>query len=178
MEEHLANNSVEGLLLKYRHFYGSYDYIGDSRRWYRREVRIIRNDKKIRSFKDAQGFRKNGKKLQVKLVDAYMHHYGWVRHPAQQHAKVKNFNKYWHDDVYIDHHYEKLNEFDYAEINSLEKYRGTHPEIMQGRIARMNWEFNFDPSRNTYSMKERLSNWVEKISGIRPGEYRNYILLK
>src|SRR6478736_3802092 len=49
---------VEGLLFKYLHFYGTYDYLGDSRKWYRNEIRIIRNDKAIRSYKDAQGFRK------------------------------------------------------------------------------------------------------------------------
>jgi hypothetical protein len=35
-------SEVEGLLFHYNHFYGSYQYIGDSRRWYRREIRIVR----------------------------------------------------------------------------------------------------------------------------------------
>jgi len=50
MFQHKDNLNVEGLLFKYRHFYGSYDYIGDSRKWYRQEIRIIRNDKSIRSY--------------------------------------------------------------------------------------------------------------------------------
>ena len=29
---------VEGLLFEYLHFYGTYDYVGDSRKWYNREV--------------------------------------------------------------------------------------------------------------------------------------------
>ncbi len=33
--------NVEGLLFNYLHFYGSYDYVGEAYRWYRREVRII-----------------------------------------------------------------------------------------------------------------------------------------
>ncbi len=57
MEQWLNDPETQGLLLHYRHFYGSYDYVGVSRRWYRREVRIIRNDKHIRSYRDAQGFR-------------------------------------------------------------------------------------------------------------------------
>ncbi|MFX8731708.1 hypothetical protein ABTM48_21490, partial [Acinetobacter baumannii] len=69
---------VEGLLFEYLHFYGSYDYVGDSRKWYSHEVRIIRNDKSIRSFKDAQGFRKDGQKIKVKAIDAVVYHYGWV----------------------------------------------------------------------------------------------------
>ena len=65
MQFYLKNENVKGLLFKYLHFYGSYDFVGDSRKWYRREVRIIRNDKNIHSWKDAQGFRKNGKMRRV-----------------------------------------------------------------------------------------------------------------
>ncbi|HEX8334094.1 MAG TPA: glycosyltransferase family 2 protein, partial [Segetibacter sp.] len=54
---------VQGLLFKYAHFYGTYDYLGDSRRWYNHEVRVIRNDKRITAYKDAQGFRIGTKKL-------------------------------------------------------------------------------------------------------------------
>ena len=46
----------KGLLFHYLHFYGTYDYVGDSRKWYDKEIRIIRNDKSIEAFKDAQGF--------------------------------------------------------------------------------------------------------------------------
>jgi hypothetical protein len=54
MEESLSDPAIEGFLFKYIHFYGSYDYYGMSRRWYRNEVRIIRNNKAIRSYRDAQ----------------------------------------------------------------------------------------------------------------------------
>ena len=47
MEKWLPVKEISGLLFHYRHFYGSYDYIGDSRHWYRREVRVIRNNKNI-----------------------------------------------------------------------------------------------------------------------------------
>ena len=80
---------VEGLLFKYLHFYGTYDYTGDSRQWYNREIRIIRNDKSIRAYKDAQGFRKASKKLKVKPIDAFIYHYGWVKSPVQMKKKIK-----------------------------------------------------------------------------------------
>jgi len=48
---------VDGLLFKYRHFYGSYDYTGVSSRWYKNEIRVIKNDKNIFSYRDAKGFR-------------------------------------------------------------------------------------------------------------------------
>ena len=38
-------SNVDGLLFKYRHFYGSFDYIGASSKWYRNEIRVIKNDK-------------------------------------------------------------------------------------------------------------------------------------
>jgi hypothetical protein len=33
-------------------------------------MRIIKNDKSIQSFRDAQGFRRDGKRLNGKLIDA------------------------------------------------------------------------------------------------------------
>ncbi len=58
MLEYQNDVRVEGLDFNYLHFYGSYDYVGDAYRWYRREVRVIKNDHSIHSYKDAQGFRK------------------------------------------------------------------------------------------------------------------------
>ncbi|MDG1841447.1 MAG: glycosyltransferase family 2 protein, partial [Crocinitomicaceae bacterium] len=59
MEKNQHQDHVDGLLFKYLHFYGSYDYIGDSSKWYSHEIRVVKNNPKIYSFKDAQGFRKN-----------------------------------------------------------------------------------------------------------------------
>ncbi len=177
MQENLGDKNVDGLLLKYRHFYGSYDYVGNSRRWYRREVRVIRNDKRIRSYKDAQGFRKEAKKLRVKLVEAYVHHYGWVRHPEAQQSKVRNFNRYWHSDAVVEARYPVYDVFDYSQIDSLERYTGEHPAVIRERIKRMNWQFSFDASKHRVGLKERVSRWVERVSGIRIGEYRNYELI-
>ena len=60
MEKYVDDKRVEGLLFNYLHFYGTYDYVGDSRKWYSKEIRIIKNDAAISSYRDAQGFRKNG----------------------------------------------------------------------------------------------------------------------
>lgn len=166
---------VEGLLFHYHHFYGSYEYIGTSRKWYRREIRIVRNDRSIRSYKDAQGFRKNGKKLQVKAVDAYIYHYGWVRDPKAQLKKNVSFNKYWHDDEWIAEHVDATS-FDYDLLESLDRFEGTHPAVMKDRIVSKNWKFSYDPSKKRMSFKEKLSFWIEKLFGWRPGEYKNYTL--
>lgn len=175
MKQHLNNNRVEGLLFKYVHFYGTYDFVGDSRRWYRYEVRIIRNDKSIRSFRDAQGFRKNGKPLKVKDANAYIYHYGWVKPPDKQQEKQKHFNKYWHDDTWMKQNIPNTDEFDYSDIDSLTHFQGTHPSVMQNRIARLNYKLNIDPTQKNFTtFLQKLLYLIEKKTGFRIGEYKNF----
>ncbi len=169
---------VEGLLFDYKHFYGSYDYLGSSWSWYRREIRIIRNDKNIFSYKDAQGFRKKpNEKLKVKPVDACMYHYGWVRDPRAMQLKQQTFNRFYHDDQWIDQHVAKAGEFDYGQIDSLEIFEGSHPGVMSERIERLNWKFDHDLSKNRLSPRERLKRFLSLFTGRRVGEYRNYSVI-
>jgi len=84
--------TVEGLLFKYLHFYGSYSWVGNTRKWYRREIRMVRNMPGISSYKDAQGFRIDGRKLKVKPIDAHIYHYGWVKSPKHLKDKEKSFS--------------------------------------------------------------------------------------
>lgn len=174
MQQWKDHPEVEGLLLNYLHFYGSYDFTGDSRRWYRREVRVIRNDKSIRSYRDAQGFRKNNKPLKVKPVNATMHHYGWVKPPEFQQAKQEYFHKLWHNDEWVEKKVPKAEAFDYSSIDSLAKFTGTHPSVIQPRINRQNWQFTFDPTQKKLPFKSRLLHGIEALTGWRIGEYRNY----
>lgn len=176
MQLYLENKNVEALLFRYQHFYGSYDYVGDSRKWYRREVRIIRNDKNISSWKDAQGFRKKGKKLNVKLIDAEIFHYGWVKHPKHQQLKQKNFNKLWHSDDWVAEKVPDVDAFDYSQIDALKKFEGTHPKVMQERIEKVNWEFSFDPTKKRMNLKKYFLKKIENVFGWRIGEYKNYKL--
>jgi hypothetical protein len=165
---------VDGLLFNYNHFYGSYDYIADSRQWYRKEIRVIRNDKTIASYKDAQGFRKNDKKLKVKAIDAYVYHYGWVKAPMAQQAKQQTFHKLWHNDDWVKENVSLLNEFEYSKIESLTPFKKSHPQTMQLRIEKINWKFSFDPTKKKSSFKQNLLHFIEAIFGWRIGEYKNY----
>ncbi len=174
MKVYKADKNVDGLLFNYTHFYGSYDYLGDSRTWYRKEIRIIKNDTNISSYRDAQGFRKVGKKLKVKAIDAEIYHYGWVRHPKYQMAKLREANKLWHDDAYIDQKFDAAKDFDYTEIDSIKPFDGTHPEVMHERIASMNWKFDRDPKVKSFGLKLKLLYAIEKLTGWRVGEYQNY----
>lgn len=175
MEECLDDPRVEGFLFKYRHFYGSYDYIGDSRRWYSHEIRIIRNDKHIRSYRDAQGFRKDGRKLQVKPLDAAIFHYGWVRHPSRQLQKHLEFEKIYNLDKWAKEvSLRQTQDFDYTDIDSLQKFTGTHPQVMQDLIKRKNWNFSIDISKKKFNFKGWLLYWIERYTGKRLFDYRNY----
>ena len=133
--------------------------------------------KKIFSYKDAQGFRKkDNSKLHVKTLDAYVYHYGWVKPPEAMQAKQESFHKMWHDDQWMKENIDVTDKFDYSQIDSLAKFTGTHPQVMQERIRRQNWKFDFDPTKKKWGIKMRLLMWVEKKFGLRIGEYRNYEL--
>ena len=47
--QHDGDPRVEGLLVRYLHFYGDMDTIAVNRRWYRREVRAVRLDRAPRA---------------------------------------------------------------------------------------------------------------------------------
>jgi hypothetical protein len=169
-----SNKNVDGLLFKYIHFYGSYDYVGNSSGWYNNEIRIIKNNKKIYSYKDAQGFRKNNnEKLKVKPIDAYIYHYGWVKNPKAMQRKQEELNKLWHDDNWIDKNVLKADEFDYSQIDSLMKFTNTHPKVMLHRIANKNWQFEFDLKHNKTKIKDQLKQLAFKLFGWEIG-YKNY----
>lgn len=169
------DNEVDGLLFKYKHFYGQYNYVGMGRRWYQHEIRIIKNNKNIRSYKDAQGFRmKNNMKLKVKSADASIYHYGWVKSPTAQQAKQENFHKMWHDDEWMKKNIPVVEQFDYSNIDLLEEYKGSHPKVMQDRIQNATWKFIYDKQKASISLKHRFLFVLEKVTGWRAGENRNY----
>ena len=175
MQKYKDDKQVEGLLFNYVHFYGTYNYVGNSRRWYRKEIRIIKNDKSIRSYKDAQGFRKtDNSKLNVKPISAEIYHYGWVKPPKAQQAKQEHFHKMWHDDEWMKKNIAQVEEFDYSQIDSLEEFKGTHPQVFQNRVKVADWKFNFDQSQIQLSLKDKFLLFIEKTTGWKVGEYKNY----
>jgi len=178
MQKYLENKKVEGLLFKYLHFYGSYDYVAVSRQWYRHEIRIVRNNTGVRSFKDAQGFRIDNRKLKVKPIDAYVYHYGWVRPPKKMKKKVKFFHSLWHSDEWIRKNVGDEPEYDYNNMDSLEPFYGSHPNVMKERIKNSNIEFKYNPDKVKKGLKRTILDFIEKITGYRIGEYKNYKILK
>ena len=175
MQKYKGDLKVEGLLFNYKHFYGSYDYIGSSLSWYLDEIRIIRNRKDIFSYRDAQGFRKlPNQKLNIKKIDAYVYHYGWVKAPEVMQKKQESFHKMWHDDSWVEENVVKAVEFDYqSKIDQLKLFDETHPLVMQKRIADKNWKFEYDISYNKIRMKDRLKNLLRNYLNI-DIRYKNY----
>lgn len=172
-------NKVEGLLFKYLHFYASYDYVGDSRKWYNYEVRMIKNDKRISSYKDAQGFRIGSKKLNVALIDAEVYHYGWVKSPQQMKLKQKNVVRYYHsDDEKLKDYFNSADFYDFNSFDSLQKFKGTHPIVIQDRIKAKNWNLELDISKKRLKLKDRVLYHFENLFGIRLFDFRNYKIIR
>lgn len=179
MEDNLENSNIEGLLFDYLHFYGSYDFLGDSRRWYKNEIRIVRNNLGIKSWKDAQGFRKkDDTKITVANANARIFHYGWVKHPKHQQIKQMQFHRLWHDDAYMQKNVNISDEFDYSGIDSLIPFEQSHPEVMKNRVDNISWKFAINPITKNFGIKAKLLYWIEKKFGWRVGEYKNYKLVK
>ncbi len=180
MQKYKDDQQVDGLLFHYHHFYGSYRFIGDGRKWYSKEIRVIRNNKSITSFKDAQGFRlDDGRKLRVKLIDAYIYHYGWVRNPVTMFRKYKDFGQYWvpknEHDKWAGELEKKNTQFDYSNIDSVTLFEGTHPSVMQDLVNKEDWKFEHDiKKKNFKNIKHRLLYFLSQKFGWRPFEYSNY----
>lgn len=178
MEKYADEPRVDGLLFNYRHFYGSYDFVGASSSWYAKEIRVVRPGKGVYSYKDAQGFRKgDNEKLNVVPVDAYIYHYGWVKKPEAMQKKQENFNRYWHDDQWLEENVDKGDAYNYEKhLRLLEPFTETHPEVMKERVERLNWNFHYDPAKLSPGFKERSKRFLKKL-GFEPN-YANYKIVK
>ncbi|MFT3680287.1 MAG: glycosyltransferase family 2 protein [Ferruginibacter sp.] len=180
MLQYLNNKPVDGLLFRYNHFYGSYRYTGDGRSWYTKEIRVIRNNKQIRSYRDAQGFRwDDNRKLKVKEINAAVYHYGWVRSPRVMIKKINNFNRLYIPGFEKTAEAEKLDkveQFDYSNVDTLSEFKGTHPAVMKSWVDKEDWGFERDTAVKKFkNAKHRLLYFLNKQFGWRPFEYRNYI---
>ncbi|HVW62408.1 MAG TPA: hypothetical protein VHC48_20295 [Puia sp.] len=152
-EELLHDTSIEGLLFKYRHFWGDYDHYITSHAWYANEIRIVRNDPDIHSWESAQSFRripnfdgihyrekKGTYKLKVARVDAYINHYGWVRPPQYMQNKRKAMEVIHRGQAVAEAQFKQEKaDFDYGDISLLTTFKGTHPAVMEERIRLFNW---------------------------------------
>lgn len=175
IQRHDADARVEGLLVRYLHFYGGFETIATHRRWYRREVRAVRLDPglDIRPYQGAQGFRVGPKhrKIRARLTSAEMFHYGWAR-PAQALREKRELGKTmypWRD---ADERRPLL-----AWVPGIQTFRGTHPAPSAAWIEarRVDPERVIAPRRFRWRfLRYYISGAIERLTGIRVFEFRNY----
>lgn len=177
IKELIDRNDLEGLVFNYLHFFANVDIIKFTRTIYRREVRVIKNGINLKSYKDAQGFRfLDGRKPNAKLIDARIFHYGWARKETVMAKKKETFEKLYHGQ---EHKQEK--EFEYNKVFGLKKYLGDHPELMARWIAENRNDLSLDTLKPEFKAKHirmAISDYIESLTGVRLGEFKNYRLVK
>ncbi|MBK7882409.1 MAG: glycosyltransferase family 2 protein [Chitinophagaceae bacterium] len=146
MKDNLADKSVDGFLFNFLNFFGDYRHYAPSRRYHQKEIRVVRNNPNIRSYRDSQGFRifndpanavnEKGKKLMVKKIDATVYHYSYVKRPETQFKKHVEFGNRWEpNDDWIEEMIRiHPDGFDYSKIDYLKLFKGTHPAIMHPKL--------------------------------------------
>lgn len=169
-------SELDGLVFGYHHFYGSTDVVKVTKKNYRQEVRLIRNHRGIKSWKDAQGFRhENDDKLKCIRVKANVYHYGWARIQNLMDAKNKSFNKLYHGQKHTEQ------DFSYQRIWGLKKFKGQHPACVREWIEKNRNEvdvFSLPLHISWRDYRSMASDCLEALTGVRIGEYKNFILKK
>jgi len=169
---------MEGMALKYRHFYGSPRYFFHGYGWYPREVRILRHLPDIRAWKDAQGFRRNNRKLRVVLLDAWIHHYGWMLPPALMLRKLHQTEhvRGLRDTLPARTDPAPSAERVYGHPRGLHVYEAPHPAVMKTYLERCTWDYR--PPLRPPTWRRRLQRWAadlsERLTGRRWFEYQNF----
>jgi len=177
-----ADDDADALLLRWRHFFGTYSHVVESKRWYRREIRVLKKSRGLRSYGDAQGFRipvgDHWRKARGALARAHVHHYGWVRPPEKMLEKTESLDRLWHGNARDGQHRE---EHLYPLQFGLQPYTGPHPAVMKERIRNLG---DFNPFTgqawrpNGRDLRLWLTDIIERATGWRPGEFKNYSSLK
>jgi glycosyltransferase involved in cell wall biosynthesis len=181
MEKELNNPVVQGFVVDYTHFYGSYWTQTAGFGWYQQEVRVIRRDARIRSRSDAQSFRTvDGEKLRVKPSGGHYFHYGHARHPDQAARRLREVSRLWHDDAAVDKICARPADF-YEDDQKVKPFTGTHPAVMRDIVSAANWSYH---SRNPLIRFSRRYFWkdlawlIKMGTGIEIGVHRNFRLLR
>lgn len=172
MKKYLSDESVEALTLNFVHFYGSYDIISTARNWYRKEVRIIKKDADVKSVKDAQGFRVGKRKPYSKHSSGIIYHYGWVKCAQKMKERLDQQSFWWK---------EKDMGTGCRMIYGLRRFVGAHPTVMAKRIREQNWDFKPKYCPRDWQFRDYrnlVSAFIEKVTGQRIRENKNYILVK
>lgn len=169
------DQTVDGLLVDFLHFYGTPAWVGGGRPWYRREVRVVRPGGNVLSHGDAQGFRlgSEGRKLRARRSGATYHHYGWARPMAALGAKRELDNALFYGGA---ERREPVGARLPWEVG-LRPFRGSHPAVMREWIAARQDLVSpgFAPRRwDARRLALLASLGIERATGWRPFEHAGY----
>ena len=135
---------VDALSFRFLHFEGSYDYVNALR--YRRQCRLVRNDGRLESVRDAAGFgRLDGRRLRTRRSGGRIFHYGWVAAPAALKAKTLALARLYHDETYVSRRWAPVPAESIGSVELAFRWSGPHPAVMRERVARQDW--SVDPRR-------------------------------
>jgi hypothetical protein len=167
MERHLDNPRVEALAFDYLHFYGNANTYAWSPRWYRSEVRIVRNTIPAWSseslfFNIVVGHGKS-RHPRAAHTGATLFHYGWVRSEAQMNLKSESVEKFWQN--------RPAGCIDYTQVDAatLKLFTGKHPQVVQEWLPPAQGIFQADPNYKLSSRdkKHRRMLKLEEWFGFR-----------
>jgi hypothetical protein len=178
MQECADDARVEGLLVDYLHFFGDFDTIATDRHWYRREVRVVRLGTDVRSYSDAQGFRVGAaaRRLRARMTGARMFHYGWARPPHSMRNKLVASQEIFTEAV--DRLAARATQETLNWTPLLRRFAGAHPEVVAPWVAARRGGAGraVGPRRLRLAhVRLYLSDWIERLTGARLFEYRNYV---
>jgi len=164
------NTEIEALSFRYIHFEASYGFYNPFR--YRRAIRAIKLGKGIISWGDAATFRKeDGSRPKAEKIPASIYHYGWVKSPEKMLFKMREFEKLYHRDPYIDKKYRERIRYEFPNLPVLKKFRGTHPEVMKDRIEKKNWKVPMPKFRLPIFLRSRTYYILLHKWGILKGDW-------
>ena len=144
MEKHLDDPRIEALAFDYLHFYGNANTIAWSPRWYRSEVRILRNT--IPAWGPKGLFfvvldsSLRGHYPRAAHTGATIYHYGWVRSEAQMNLKSAAVEKFWRNQAKAEAKYSQI------DAATLKPFTGTHPQAIQTWLPKAEGLFKADPN--------------------------------
>jgi len=181
LERELLNPLVQGLLMDFTHFYGSFQTVVCSFGWYYQEIRVVRRDPDIRSWATAQGFRTRvGEKLRVKSSGGKYFHYGWALDPERQRRKVANLSAVHRNEAAVTAVNSRPPAF-YDDDQKIKRFEGRHPAVMRATVAAATWTYT---SRNPLIRFRKKYFWediallVHRATGLELGVRKNYHLIK
>jgi hypothetical protein len=167
MERCLDDARIEALAFDYLHFYGNANTYAWSPRWYRTEVRIIRNT--IPAWGPEGLFfivldtHKRGRYPRAASSGATIYHYGWIRSETQMDLKTSATHKFWDG--------QPVPAMDYTQIDpaTLQLFTGTHPQAVRDWLPKAEGIFRADPEYklSPREKKHRFMLKLEKWFGLR-----------